>query len=384
MNHIFQILYKFHNHFVGTTIRKQIEQIIAVVAFAFVLAIGCTKTENPVPDPPDPEMPQYTKGVFVCNEGNFMYGNASLSYYNIENKTVANQIFFSANNVPLGDVCQSMNIIDGQGFVVINNSGKVQVIDTSTFKYKGTITGLNSPRYIEKAGQNKLYITDLYSPLITIIDPTTLVKTGEIKVGGTTEMMARVGNYIYTTSWSFANKVYKIDTRTDSVVDSLEVTMQPNSIVADKFDNIWVLSDGGYAGTPAGQETAALTRIKTSTFTIDYVYMLPTNESSPTKLCTDGLAENLYFINGAWGGSVPMGGICEVTLLNTTSPKVELIIPEEGTLFYGLGIDPSNSDIYVSDAIDYTQKGMVYRYSSKGELIHQFQADIIPGYFCFK
>ena len=383
MNHFFQTIYRPINLSFVVRFREQIGLKVTIVFLAFVLATSCTKNSNPVPDPPDPVIPQYTKGVFVCNEGNFMYGNASLSYYDIDKKTVTNQIFFAANNVPLGDVCQSMNIIDGKGFIVVNNSGKVQVIDTTNYKYKGTITGLNSPRYIEKAARDKYYITDLYSPPITIIDPITLAKKGEIKIGRATEMMARVGNFIYTTSWSFANKVYKIDTRTDSVVDSLEVTMQPNSIIADKYDNLWVLSDGGYPGTPAGQVTAALTRIKTSTFKIDYVYKLPTDESSPTKLCKDGLAENLYFINGAWGGSVPMGGVCKVTLLNTATPEINLIIPEAGKLFYGLGIDPRNSEIYVSDAIDYTQKGVVYRYSPKGDLIHQFQTDLIPGFFCF-
>lgn len=359
---------------------KAVSLKMVIVALAFIFAIGCDKQENPTPELHEP-----SKGVFICNEGNFMDGSASLSYYNIETKTVKNQIFFTANNVPLGDVCQSMNIIDGKGFVVVNNSGKIQVIDTTSFKYIGTITDLNSPRYIEKVSNDKYYVTDLYSPIITIIDPITLKRKGEIKVGGTTEMMAKVGNYVYTTSWGFSkNKVYKIDIRTDSVVDSLVVTREPNSIVADKHDNIWVLSDGGYEGAPGGQEAAALTRIKTSSFKIDYTYTLPTMESSPTKLCTDGLKENLYFINGAWGGSVPMGGICEVTLLNTNSPKVELIIPEEGKLFYGLGIDPRNSEIYVSDAIDYQQKGVVYRYSPKRELIHQFRVDLIPGFFCFK
>lgn len=372
MNSILQKLY------------RQTGQKMAVITLLLILITSCTKPENPTPDPPDPVVLQYTKGVFICNEGNFMYGNASLSYYDIDKKTVTNQIFFATNNVPLGDVCQSMNIIDGKGFLVVNNSGKVQVIDTTNYKYKGTITGLNSPRYIEKAASDKYYITDLYSPLITIVDPATLSKKGEIKVGSSTEMMALVGNYIYTSSWSFSNKVYKIDTRTDKVVDSLVVTMQPNSLVSDKYNNLWVLSDGGYPGSPAGQVSAVLTRINTNTFKIDYIYTLPTNESSPTKLCKDGLAENLYFINGAWGGSVPMGGICKVTLLNTDSPKVELIIPEAGKLFYGLGIDPRTSEIYVSDAIDYTQKGMVYRYSPKGDLIHQFQTDLIPGYFCFK
>jgi DNA-binding beta-propeller fold protein YncE len=358
-------------------------KIIFSFAISIFLLANCTKDPNPEPIPEtDPVIT--TNGVFICNEGNFMYGNASVSYYDIETKSEENQIFFNANEVPLGDVCQSMEIIDGKAFIVMNNSGKIQVADTASFKYISTITGLNSPRYITKAASDKYYITDLYSSFITIVEPDAFLKKGEINVGRSTEMMVKVDNYIYTTSWSFSNKVYKIDTRTDTVTDSLEVTMQPNSITADKHGNIWVLSDGGYAGSPAGQQRAALCRINSSAFEVDYTYTLPTDESSPTRLVADGKGEVLYFINGAWGATVNMGGICKVSGLDSGSPKVELIIPEEGRLFYGLGVDPSTSEVYVSDALDFTQKGVVYRYSAEGALVHQFQADIIPGFFCFK
>src|SRR6056297_2632372 len=47
-------------------------------------------------------------GLFICCEGNFMYGNGSLAFYNPQTRKVTNRLFYARNNVPPGDVVQSL------------------------------------------------------------------------------------------------------------------------------------------------------------------------------------------------------------------------------------------------------------------------------------
>ena len=78
-------------------------------------------------------------GLFVVNEGCFQYGNATLSFYDPQSRTVENEIFFRANGMKLGDVAQSMTIYGGLGWIVVNNSHVVFAIDTDNFVERGRI-----------------------------------------------------------------------------------------------------------------------------------------------------------------------------------------------------------------------------------------------------
>ena len=156
------------------------------------------------------------RGVFVLCEGNYMYGNASLTYYDPESKSAENEVFARSNAFPLGDVAQSMTIFDGLCWVVVNNSGVIFAIDPSTFREVRRITGFTSPRYIHFIDSHKAYVTQIWDPRIYIVDPNECRITGYIETGmdfetGSTEMMVQIGDYVHVNCWSYQNRILKIE-----------------------------------------------------------------------------------------------------------------------------------------------------------------------------
>ena len=319
------------------------------------------------------------EGLFITNEGNFQYGNATLSYYDPATKTIENEVFFRANAMKLGDVAQSMVIRDSIGWIVVNNSHVIFAINIKTFKEVGRITNLTSPRYIYFLSDEKAYVTQLWDNRIFIVNPKRYEITGYIDCPdmtmetGSTEQMVKFGKYIYVNCWSYQNRILKIDTETDKVVDELVVGIQPTSLVMDCNNKILTITDGGYEGSPYGHEAPALYRIDPVTFTVEKEFRFKFGDW-PSEVQLNGTADKIYWINN------------DIWEMDVNAERLPLrpFLPYKNTLYYGLTVNPKNGDVYVADAIDYVQKGMVYRYSKECELLDQFYVGIIPGAFCWK
>lgn len=167
-----------------------------------------------------------------------------------------------------------------------------------------------------------------------------------------------------------------IDTEADKLVDSIQVKKQPTSLVIDKHNKIWTLTDGCYPGSPYGQENAALIRIDAASREIEMTYEFEFGDF-PSELCINGTKDTLYYINKH---------IYRCSVDSSSEPEIFIESKYEQVLqgYYGLGVDPMTSEVFVADAIDKVQPGMVYRYDVLGNLIDSFKVGITPGAFCFK
>ena len=366
-----------HDVIGASPMRQRVLILFLSLAFSFLSLTSCMEWDYGLEESFDTSASG--EGLFICNEGNFQYGNATLSYYDPESKKVENEVFYRANAMKLGDVAQSMIIRDSVGWVVVNNSHVVFAIDINTFKEVGRITNFTSPRYMHFISDEKAYVTQIWDNRIFIVNPKRYEITGYIDVpdmtmeSGSTEQMVQYGKYVYVNCWSYQNRILKIDTETDEVVDELVVGIQPTSLVMDCNNKLWTVTDGGYEGSPYGHEAPSLYRIDAETFTIEKQFQFKFGDA-PSEVQLNGTKDKLYWIND------------DIWEMDVTADRVPLrpFLQYNGTIYYGLTVCPRTGDVYIADAIDYVQQGMIYRYSKEGNLLDEFYVGIIPGAFCWK
>lgn len=341
--------------------RNSTVHILLLAALALFASCRKDKPERPVEEP---TIVGTQGGVYITNEGNFGWGNAKVSYYDIASGNVVEDLYHAANGVALGDVCQSMSLFNNKAYAVINNSNKVEVLDPSTFVSSATITGFNSPRYFLPVSNSKAYVTDMYANSIAVVDLNSNTITGSIACRGWTEELVLAYGKAFVTNKS-RNKVYVIDTATDQLSDSITVSAGANSIVSDANGKLWVLCGGS---------NPTLYRIDPASHEVEGSFPFPNGNDSPWRLSINSANDMLYFLNG---------DVFRMSISSSALPASPFVTAS-GRNLYSIGVEPNSAVLYVADAIDYVQRGRVYRYGPNGALINSFQAGIIPGGFLFQ
>jgi len=307
----------------------------------------------------DPE----SEGFFVINEGGFNTGNASLSYVDLTAQTVSNNSYFAINDEPLGDVFQSMNVINNDFYFVINNSQKI-IISDSLLTRMDTIAGLESPRYICQVLSDKAYVTDLYGDIISIVDLNTNEIIGSISVGGWTEEIVTVGNRVFVQD-NENSKLLVINPETDLIENEIQLSEGISNMIVANDNSIWVLCDGGFV-EPINPK---LFQIDTQNFTVIQSFAFNSDEASPRYLTYNSVEDELYFYQD---------GIRKMETLATTLPS-SAFIEYEIEYVYGLDFDDSLEILVVSDAQSLGSQGVVKLFNASGDFLNTFDVGVFPN-----
>ena len=306
--------------------------------------------------------PPVTKGnqVFVVNEGNFTWGNASVSWINTDSQTVSQQVFYTANDELLGDVAQSMYINGDTAWIVVNNSGKIEMVKLPEFKRLKQLTGFTSPRYMDCNGIN-CYVTDIYGNHLYELDQLTgeLIRTIPLK--GWSEEIQVVDNslfisYLDSAVTSTTRKLIHVNRLSGNVIDT----------IWDKAEVLSFINNYVY-GVQEGR------LLQYSLTTGEQVELYAGITEQVTNLAVTNQNETAYYESD--------DQLWRLAWKKQTQPTI--IYNTSSLNLYNLEANPDGTAVFLVDVSDFTSKGQILEFNSSGQLVQTYSAGIIPNDLAF-
>ncbi len=324
----------------------------------------------------------YADGVFILNEGGFNTNDASLSYYDFDTQSLTRDI---AGGV-LGATGQDMVLVDSKLFVSVTSSSYIAVFDAETRTPLESISLFDGgnhrePRYL--AAQNgKVYVScyDRHSSSGSVlrIDADTYTVEATAKVGEFPEGIAIWNNKLYVANSGGQsatgpdNTVSVVDLTTFTEVEPrITVGLNPYIIKADGEGNLFLTYQGDWADVAGGFQ-----KINTADKTVTEVGTSP-------KQYFELLDGFVYYYDVDY--TISDIGEKRYGKYNTKTGATTMLL-DAGLIAqtpYGIGVNPRNGDIYISDS-DFFNPGTVTIFNANGERQKQLvETGINPSKFAF-
>lgn len=324
---------------------------------------------------------KYESGVIIANEGGFGKGNATVTFFNPSTDETESSIFQKAGSTFAGDVLQSITFKDDRGYLVLNGSNKIEVVNGHTFEAITTLQNeaIVSPRYVAVIN-NKAYISvwgpyndnwALVDSYVLVMDLTTNTVVKKIDTHEGTENLLVYNNKLFAANYNYGSSrtVAVINPADNSLTSQIEVGAGPAGMVIDKNEKLWVLCTGSYVSG-----TAKLVRINPSTLAIEKEIGLDILPDADLALSAD--RSNLIYRDGK--------AVYKMSIDATDAPENPLFKDATIATPYALAVDPSTGEIWIADAKDYASEGSANVYSPAGVLTTTITTGINPGQFIFK
>ncbi len=344
---------------------KKLILLLAFTSMTF-LFFSCSK-ENPV----EPPIQFSTKGIFVINEGLYGQNNSEITYYDPSTGNVITNFYSSKNGKVLGDNANSMFIFQDKGYIAVDASNKIEVIDLKTGKSIGVLdlgTG-GSPREIFILNSSRGFVTSFSKHSVIEFDPSQLKITREIPVGEYPEGIGYANNklFIANSKLGSGNSVSVIDLSTNSVIKTINVRQNPRFVTVTN-DNKVIIGCSGDFMSPTS--IAGLFIIDPNSLNVVDSILLAYHPQDIALTKTN----IVYYINDRGVGKI-----------NLTNKQVDTVfiagnrINDIYGIAYSIAYDDLSERLYIGNPKNFTQNGEVQIFNKDGNFIKKFDTKINPG-----
>ena len=327
----------------------------------------------------DDEGPSFKSNVLVVNEGNFLSAEGSITGFNSSTGETEASLYQTTNGFAVTATIQRVESFENEYFIVCNNPDKLEVVNSTSLMNQGTINaGLSTP-YSFAAKGDKGFVTNwgtynsatyqFDNPFLAVIDLTDLTISSTIPWDFRPQDLLVIGDKLYISNVG-SNSITVLDIATLEEVATIETPAGPDIMEQDASGDIWVICT---SGSIAKIDAATNEVVKT----IDNVPTSGFNE----KMVFNADKSKMYFLSTAydanWNATT---NVFELSTTATAAPTEPIVT---SSTFYGVGID-GNNVLYIGDHNNYQGNGTVFRYDLSGEEIDNFESGIVPNGFIFR
>jgi YVTN family beta-propeller protein len=343
---------------------------------AICLMFACRDNPSSTPSQGSP-LPPIGNAVYVLNEGNYSDATgARLSIYDIDRDAVYKDVFELANNGShLGSTGDDIKLYRGRAYILMSHSENLVMIDLDTHQQVQSATFLGSiPReMLIDSIRNKLYVSRTNSGAVFVLDPSTLSIIRTITVGSNPLGMTIAGNNLFVCNSGYGadRTVSVIDARADTLKATLVLSDGPTSAAVAPDGKVWVACSGNAFGTPPTNGKIFI--INPINFVKEDSISFSESIWGDIAIGTNGYAYTTG-IAGFYGGPLHR--------ISLSSKTVQMGFIADTS--YTMAVDQVSGDIYVADARNFNENGVVSVYSNTGVLRKRFGVQRGPGAMAFK
>lgn len=338
---------------------------IQLLILSCLLMLSCDDMEDKIPDGNHLQTNE-TSSILVLSEGLFNMNNSTLAKFNFSTNEFFPDYFSTINKRGLGDTAGDMELYGSKLYIMVNISSQIEVIDINTGKSLKQIPMFDEkgmerqPRHIAFF-EGKAYVCS-FDGTIAKIDTSSLKIENFVKAGLNPDGICVANRKLYVSNSGGLNypaydkTVSVIDISTFREIKKINVGINPGTIHSDNEGDVYVVTRGNY-----GSEEYKLHRISSITDSLLDTF----SDIKAVNFTIHNDTAYLYNYDFANAGSW-------IKVFDCKHEKIiaDQFITDETKIQtpYAIDINPSNGDVYISDAYQFTVLGDVLCFDRNGKL----------------